>query len=39
MLIRTNPCYRPQVRWDATGLLLITRRWIVATRIYARCWS
>jgi hypothetical protein len=39
MLIRSNPCYRPTFQRDGRGMLLITSRFIIATGMFARCWS
>jgi hypothetical protein len=40
MLIRSNPnLYRPGLTRDHRGLLLITRRWIIATGMFARCYQ
>ena len=41
MLLRSNPhgIYRPQFAWDRRGLLILTRRWVVASGVFARCWS
>lgn len=38
MLIRSNPCYRPHFQMDRCGILIVTKRVIFATKIYARCW-
>lgn len=37
-MIRTNPCYRPHFAWDGRGFLLVTRRWIIATGLFAKYW-
>lgn len=40
MLIRSNPCYRPQFAYSrAQGLILITRRLIIATGSRAWGWA
>lgn len=39
MLIRSNPCYRPTFIRDRRGLLIVTRRFILATGTYALAWS
>lgn len=39
MLIRRNIYDRPIFRRDKLGLLVITRRWIIATRIYANIYA
>lgn len=39
MLLRSNPCYPPQFALNRRGLLIVSRRWIFATRSYAHCWS
>lgn len=39
MLIRSNPCYRPTFAYDRRGLLLITRRFILATGSRATGWA
>jgi hypothetical protein len=39
ILIRPNPCYRTQFVWDERGLLLVTKRRIYATKVFARCWA
>lgn len=40
MLIRSNPhsIYAPQFSWSRSGLLIVTRRLIVATRAHAYAW-
>jgi hypothetical protein len=40
MLIRSNPysVYRPGFQMDSRGVLIVTRKWIVATRLYAIVW-
>lgn len=39
MLIRSNPnLYRPSLTRDRRGTLLITRRWIFATGMFAQCY-
>ena len=39
MLIRRNAGYHPHAMLDRRGLLLVTRGWIVATGMFARCWA
>jgi hypothetical protein len=40
MLIRShNELYRPHARLDRRGLLIVTRRLIIATGIFAQCWA
>lgn len=39
MLFRTSTCYRPMIRFDRRGLLIVTRRAIFATGAYARAWE
>jgi hypothetical protein len=39
MLIRENPGYPRRFVRDDGGVLLITRRLIIATRRYARTWA
>lgn len=39
MLLRDNPCYSPMFRCDRSGLLIVTKGWIFATRTYARTWA
>lgn len=39
MLIRSNPCYPPMLQRDKRGLLIVTRRFIIATGMFARCWQ
>lgn len=41
MLIRTNPhnLYRPAFHWDRTGLLVVTKRFILATGVKAVGWA
>lgn len=39
MLVRRNHFYQPVFKRDRMGLLLVTKRWIIATRQYALCWA
>jgi hypothetical protein len=41
MLFRSNPCriYAPCFEFRGQGLLLITRKWIIATGLNARVWA
>lgn len=39
MLFRTTSLYKPKIRLDRRGLLIVTRNWIYATGMYARAWS
>jgi hypothetical protein len=36
MIVRLNPCYRPNFQRDRRGWLIITRRFIFATGTFAR---
>jgi hypothetical protein len=39
MLIRSNPGYRRTLRIGGRGVLVVTARWIIATGMFAACWS
>lgn len=41
MVIRTNPCsiYPKRFLWNRFGFLLITRSWIIATKVHAFAWE
>jgi hypothetical protein len=39
MLIRSNPCYRPMFQRDGRGILIVTRRFIFATGMFAQVWA
>lgn len=38
MLLRSNPCYPVAFTVDRRGLLIVARRFILATGIFARCY-
>lgn len=39
MLFRSNPCYQPRFAFSRDGILIVTRRLIFATGLYAQCWN
>lgn len=36
--VRMNPCYKPTLRFDRLGLLIITKNWIIAHGACANAW-